>query len=86
MFYKFIYSICVYKHILYLNFQDITRIVHSISETAKSNIPFTESEFGPGKGTDLNNILSEVEHFLKQNYKTSDDINLKPQPQLLGVL
>ncbi|XP_037542039.1 polycystic kidney disease protein 1-like 2 [Nematolebias whitei] len=64
--------------------KDITRIVHSLSETAKRNIPFTESEFGSGKGTDINGVLSEVEDFLYQNYKTSDDIHSKSQVQLPG--
>ncbi|XP_035860041.1 polycystic kidney disease protein 1-like 2 [Sander lucioperca] len=52
--------------------KDITRIAHSLSKTVKSNIPCTESEFGPGHPVDINAVLSVVEDFIKQNYKASD--------------
>ncbi|XP_078118997.1 polycystin-1-like protein 2 [Sander vitreus] len=52
--------------------KDITRIAHSLSKTVKSNIPCTESEFGPGQPVDINAVLSVVEDFIKQNHKASD--------------
>ncbi|XP_042283303.1 polycystic kidney disease protein 1-like 2 [Thunnus maccoyii] len=53
--------------------KDITRIAHSLSETVKSNIPCTDSEFGPGQQVDINAVLSVVEDFIKQNNKISDN-------------
>uniref|UniRef100_A0A8P4G0C2 Polycystic kidney disease protein 1-like 2 n=1 Tax=Dicentrarchus labrax TaxID=13489 RepID=A0A8P4G0C2_DICLA len=52
--------------------KDITRITHSLSKTVKSNIPCTESEFGPGQQVDINAVLSVVDDFIKQNNKTGD--------------
>ncbi|XP_071754722.2 polycystin-1-like protein 2 [Centroberyx gerrardi] len=51
--------------------KDITRIAHSLSKTVKSNIPDTESEFGPGQ-VDINAVLSVVEDFIRQNNKIGD--------------
>lgn len=71
--------------------QDITRIANSLSKTVKSNIPCTESEFGPGQ-VDINAVLAVVEDFIKQNNKTSDTAQSKTQsfhnlvqPQLTGM-
>ncbi|XP_076603671.1 polycystin-1-like protein 2 [Chaetodon auriga] len=57
---------------------DITRIAHSLSKTVKSNIPCTESEFGPGQ-VDINAVLAVVEDFIKQNNKSSDNGQSKTQ-------
>ncbi|XP_037646091.1 polycystic kidney disease protein 1-like 2 [Sebastes umbrosus] len=65
--------------------KDITRIAHSLSKTVKSNLPCTESEFGPGQQVDINAVLSVVEDFIKHNNKTSDTAQPKTQsvqPQL----
>ncbi|XP_039674212.1 polycystic kidney disease protein 1-like 2 [Perca fluviatilis] len=69
--------------------KDITRIAHSLSKTVKSNIPCTESKFGPGQPVDINAVLSVVEDFIKQNHKASDTAQPKTlssgnlvQPQL----
>lgn len=54
----------------------------------KSNIPFTEPEFGPGQEIDINVVLSVVDDFIRQNSKTSDTPQVKSvlvQPQLTGV-
>ncbi|XP_071389094.1 polycystin-1-like protein 2 [Centroberyx affinis] len=51
--------------------KDITRIAHSLSKTVKSNIPHTESKFGPGQ-VDINAVLSVVEDFIRQNNKIGD--------------
>ncbi|XP_041806603.1 polycystic kidney disease protein 1-like 2 [Chelmon rostratus] len=58
--------------------KDITRIANSLSKTVKSNIPCTESEFGPGQ-VDINAVLAVVEDFIKQNNKTSDTAQSKTQ-------
>ncbi|XP_074514137.1 polycystin-1-like protein 2 [Sebastes fasciatus] len=65
--------------------KDITKIAHSLSKTVKSNLPCTESEFGPGQQVDINAVLSVVEDFIKHNNKTSDTAQPKTQsiqPQL----
>ncbi|KAF3842905.1 hypothetical protein F7725_001754 [Dissostichus mawsoni] len=51
---------------------DIKRIAQSLSKTMKSNIPCTESEFGPAQQVDINAVLSTVEHFITMNNKASD--------------
>ncbi|XP_007572505.1 polycystic kidney disease protein 1-like 2 [Poecilia formosa] len=62
--------------------KDISRILQSLSETTKCNIPSIKSEFGSGKETDINAVLAEVEEFLKQNTKCSNDTQTKTQCQL----
>ncbi|XP_008278370.1 polycystic kidney disease protein 1-like 2 [Stegastes partitus] len=62
--------------------KNITRTTHTLSKNIKSNILCTESDFGPGKQTDINGILSVVEDFIKQNNKSSDNVTAKAQPQL----
>nr|XP_033965449.1 LOW QUALITY PROTEIN: polycystic kidney disease protein 1-like 2 [Pseudochaenichthys georgianus] len=57
---------------------DIKRIAQSLSKTMKSNIPCTESEFGPAQQVDINAVLSTVEHFITMNNKASDTA----QPEL----
>ncbi|XP_033990476.1 polycystic kidney disease protein 1-like 2 [Trematomus bernacchii] len=57
---------------------DIKRIAQSLSKTMKSNIPCTESEFGPAQQVDINAVLSTVEHFITMNDKASDTT----QPEL----
>ncbi|KAI9536003.1 hypothetical protein NQZ68_038410 [Dissostichus eleginoides] len=57
---------------------DIKRIAQSLSKTMKSNIPCTESEFGPAQQVDINAVLSRVEHFITMNNKASDTA----QPEL----
>uniref|UniRef100_A0A667YRT0 Polycystic kidney disease 1 like 2a n=1 Tax=Myripristis murdjan TaxID=586833 RepID=A0A667YRT0_9TELE len=52
--------------------KDITRIAHSLSKTVKSNIPQSESEFGPGQEVDISAVLTTVEDFIRQNNKTGD--------------
>ncbi|KAK5861395.1 hypothetical protein PBY51_022796 [Eleginops maclovinus] len=59
---------------------NIKRVAQSLSKTMKSNIPCTESEFGPAQQVDINAVLSTVEQFIKMNNKTSDTA----QPQLAG--
>ncbi|MED6281092.1 hypothetical protein CHARACLAT_017734, partial [Characodon lateralis] len=56
---------------------DIARILQSLSEKAKCNIPSNMSEFGPEKETDINAVLAEVEESLKQNTKYSKDTQTK---------
>ncbi|XP_029968171.1 polycystic kidney disease protein 1-like 2 [Salarias fasciatus] len=60
--------------------KDITRVANSLSNTVKSNILSTESEFGQGQQKDIHAILSAVEDFIKQNTKTCDNIQSKAQP------
>ncbi|GLD61521.1 polycystic kidney disease protein 1-like 2, partial [Lates japonicus] len=62
--------------------KDITRIACSLSKSVKSNIPRTESEFGPGQHVDINAVLSVLEDFVRQNNKTSESTLSKTQPQL----
>ncbi|XP_043987289.1 polycystic kidney disease protein 1-like 2 [Gambusia affinis] len=62
--------------------KDIARILQSLSETTKCNIPSVKSEFGSGKETDINAVLAEVEEILKQNTKCSNDTQTKTQCQL----
>ncbi|XP_027877842.1 polycystic kidney disease protein 1-like 2 [Xiphophorus couchianus] len=62
--------------------KDIARILQSLSETAKRNIPSIKTEFGSGKETDINAVLAEVEEFLKQNTKSSNDTQTTTQCQL----
>ncbi|XP_035994541.1 polycystic kidney disease protein 1-like 2 [Fundulus heteroclitus] len=62
--------------------KDISRILQSLYELTKCNIPSNESEFGPGKETDISAVLAEVEEFLKQNTKCSNDTQTKAQSQL----
>lgn len=89
---SYIYEI-VYCHVVQKNTivyecflsQDITRIARSLSKSVKSNIPRTESEFGPGQHVDINAVLSVLEDFVRQNNKTSDSTLSKTQPQLPGV-
>ncbi|KAM4731296.1 polycystin-1-like protein 2 [Anableps anableps] len=57
--------------------KDIARILQSLSETTKCNIPSSKSEFGLGKETDINAVLTEVEECLKQNTKCSNDTQTK---------
>ncbi|XP_068592767.1 polycystin-1-like protein 2 [Cebidichthys violaceus] len=64
--------------------KDITRIAHSLSKTVKSNIPSTESEFGPGQQVDINAVLSVVEDFIKPNNTTPDAA--QPKTQSFGNL
>ncbi|KAM6955775.1 polycystin-1-like protein 2 [Lycodopsis pacificus] len=64
--------------------KDISRIAHSLSKTVKSNIPSTESEFGPGQQVDINAVLSVVEDFIKPNNKTPDAA--QPKTQSFGNL
>ncbi|XP_028289475.1 polycystic kidney disease protein 1-like 2 [Parambassis ranga] len=59
--------------------KDITGITHSLSKTVKSNIPCTESEFGPRQHNDINAVLSVVEDFIRQSHKTSDSSQAKTQ-------
>ncbi|KAM7380789.1 hypothetical protein PAMP_004062 [Pampus punctatissimus] len=59
--------------------KDITRITNSLSKTVKSNIPTTDSEFGPGQPVDINAVLSVMEDFIRQNNKISDTIQSKTQ-------
>ncbi|XP_010795554.1 polycystic kidney disease protein 1-like 2, partial [Notothenia coriiceps] len=49
----------------------IKRIAQSLSKTMKSNIPCTESGFGPAQQVDINAVLSTVEHFITMNNKAS---------------
>ncbi|XP_051815403.1 polycystic kidney disease protein 1-like 2 [Acanthochromis polyacanthus] len=65
--------------------KDITRIAHTLSNNVKSNIPCTESDFKPGQQIDISAILSVMEDFIKQNYKSSKNVQAKTQPQLPGV-
>ncbi|XP_068186396.1 polycystin-1-like protein 2 [Antennarius striatus] len=58
---------------------DIARIAHSLSSSAKSNLPFTEPWFGPGQEDDINAALSAVDDFIKQNNKPSDTSQFKSQ-------
>ncbi|XP_061578916.1 polycystin-1-like protein 2 [Cololabis saira] len=60
--------------------KDITTIAHSLTQTAKSNIPLVESAFGPGQDTDINAILSVVEDFIKQNNKPESSACERPVP------
>ncbi|XP_054909087.1 polycystic kidney disease protein 1-like 2 [Poeciliopsis prolifica] len=62
--------------------KDIARILQSLSETTKCNIPSIKTEFGAGKEADINAVLAEVEEFLKQNTKCSNDTLTKTQCQL----
>ncbi|XP_047457946.1 polycystic kidney disease protein 1-like 2 [Mugil cephalus] len=62
--------------------KDITRIACTLSKTVKSNLPCSESEFGPGQQNDIKAILSVLEDFIKQNNKISDNAQSKTQPQL----
>ncbi|XP_030614668.1 polycystic kidney disease protein 1-like 2 [Archocentrus centrarchus] len=61
--------------------KDITKIAHSLSKTAKSNVPCKQSEFGPGQENDINAILSVVKDFIKQN-KATDNTEPKTQPRV----
>lgn len=83
------YILHVSVSLLIFLLQDITRISHSLSKTVKSNMPFTETEFGPEKQVDINAALSVLEDFIKQNNKTSDTAQSKTpnilQPELPGV-
>lgn len=70
--------------------QDIKTIAHSLSNTMKNNIPYTE--FGPGQQDDVSAVLFMVEDFIKQNNKASETSELKSQgrhnlfrPELPGV-
>ncbi|XP_062287305.1 polycystin-1-like protein 2 [Scomber scombrus] len=58
--------------------KDITGIANSLSKTVKSNIPCTDSEFGPGQQADINAVLSVVEDFIRQN-KISENTHSKTQ-------
>uniref|UniRef100_A0AAQ6AF67 Polycystic kidney disease 1 like 2a n=1 Tax=Amphiprion ocellaris TaxID=80972 RepID=A0AAQ6AF67_AMPOC len=62
--------------------KDITRIAHTLSKNVKSNIPCTESDFKPEQQIDINAILPVMEDFIKQNNKSSDNVQAKTQPQL----
>ncbi|XP_054471700.1 polycystic kidney disease protein 1-like 2 [Anoplopoma fimbria] len=56
----------------------------TVIKTLKSNIPCTESEFGPGQHVDINAVLSVVEDFIKSNNKTVD--TAQPKSQSFGNL
>ncbi|KAK2839552.1 hypothetical protein Q5P01_013292 [Channa striata] len=48
---------------------DITRIVHSLSKSVKHNIP---CQVEPGQQVDINDVLSVMEDFIKQNNKIDE--------------
>ncbi|CAF91610.1 unnamed protein product, partial [Tetraodon nigroviridis] len=69
--------------------KDITRITHSLSKSVKSNIPCTKVELE--QQTDINAVLSVMEGFIKQTFKTKPrlpdfqhTLNLK-QPIINGL-
>ncbi|XP_015245063.1 PREDICTED: polycystic kidney disease protein 1-like 2 [Cyprinodon variegatus] len=60
--------------------KDIARILQSLSETTKYTDPSNKS--GPGKESDINTVLTEVEELLKQNTKCSNDTKTVTPSQL----
>lgn len=67
--------------------QDITRVASSLSKNVKSNIP---CQLEPGQQVDINDVLSVLEDFIRQNNKkNSENTQSKTtgvtQPQIPGV-
>ncbi|KAM9851174.1 polycystin-1-like protein 2 [Aulostomus maculatus] len=56
--------------------RDITRIANLLTKTVKSNIPCSESTFGPEQ-VDITSVLCVVEDFIRRNATTLDFVQLQ---------